>query len=204
MIFNKMKAFLYRSLGLLRRYRSKNISKKSYLANDVQIHGLKNITIGQNTTIGQRTTITINNRSDFEHRLLIGNNVYIGRDNFFSIGGKTIIKDYCLFGNNCAIISSNHSFDNPLIPYGVSGFTEEDYITIGVNCWFGINVSVIGNVSIGHGSIVGANSLVTKDIPPFSIAIGNPAKVIKRYDFLMKKWKPGSEITSSEFLNEDY
>jgi tetrahydrodipicolinate N-succinyltransferase len=54
--------------------------------------------------------------------------------------------------------------------------------------WFGAGVSVIGNIKIGHGCIIGAGSLVNKDIPPFSIAVGSPCKVIKRFDFLNKKW----------------
>ncbi len=52
----------------------------------------------------------------------------------------------------------------------------------------GANVVVIGDVSIGHGSIIGAGSLVTKDVPPFCVAVGSPAKIIKRYSFRQEKW----------------
>jgi carbonic anhydrase/acetyltransferase-like protein (isoleucine patch superfamily) len=69
---------------------------------------------------------------------------------------------------------------------------------IGVNVWLGAGVIVLGALSIGHGSVVGAGSVVTKDIPPFSIAAGNPCKVIKRYDFRANEW-----VRTEDFDNEN-
>jgi len=59
---------------------------------------------------------------------------------------------------------------------------------IGEGSWIGTKVSIIGSVRIGKHCVIGANSVVTKDIPDFSVAVGAPAKVIKRYDFERKEW----------------
>lgn len=171
-----------------RRAFTNNISKRSFLARGVQILGLENVKINDFVTIGENTLITINDRRNSEIKLTIGNNVYVGRDNFFSVGKSLLISDYCIFGNKCSFICSDHIFDNPMIPYSQSGASADKTIKIGVNCWLGYNVSVVGDVSIGHGSIIGANSLVLHNIPPFSIAFGNPCVVRKRYDFEKKEW----------------
>jgi hypothetical protein len=87
-------------------------------------------------------------------------------------------------------LGANHRFDDPLSPYIATGVTDDATMNIGVNVWLGAGCTVIGNVTIGRGSIIGAGSLVTHSIPPFSIAFGNPCRVVKRYDFSTKAWIP--------------
>jgi acetyltransferase-like isoleucine patch superfamily enzyme len=188
MFFLKIKIYFWTIRTLVLRYLSKNISNKSYIARNVQIIGVKNTSIGENTTIGEGSLLTINNRNTSDISLKIGSNVYIGRDNFFTVGKLVHISDYCIIGNKCSFICSNHNFESPLVPYSQSGATYVNSISMGVNCWIGNNVSIIGNVKIGHGSIIGANSLVLKDIPPFCLAYGNPLKIVKRFDFDISKW----------------
>ena len=66
-------------------------------------------------------------------------------------------------------------------------------IRVGVNCWLGARVTIVKGVTIGHGSIIGACSLVTRDVPPFSLALGNPAHVVRRFDFAREAWVPSVE-----------
>lgn len=169
------------------KYMKTNIGRNTYIDNTVQVHGWANLRIGENCTIGERTILTINNRAVSENQIAIGSNSYIGRNNFFSAGKRITMKEFTMTGNNCAFVSSNHVFENPDIPYALSGATEES-IEIGVNCWIGIGVMIIGNVKVGHGSIIGANSLINKDIPPFCIVVGNPQRIVKRYDFKRAMW----------------
>ncbi len=182
---------------------NKNISNKIFLGPNVQIFGLDNIVIGDYCTIGENTLLTVNNRSNKEIQLTINSNVYLGRDNFISVGKSVYISGYCIFGNKCSLICSDHIFDSPLIPYGISGNSYEKRIIIGVNCWFGHGVSVIGNVKIGHGSIIGANTLIIKNIPPFSMVVGNPAKIIKTFNFETNKWEKEFQDNKSIYLNEE-
>jgi acetyltransferase-like isoleucine patch superfamily enzyme len=185
-----------RGYFIKQKYLRKNVGKRTYIDTTVQVHGWANLRIGENCTIGERTLITVNNRSRTGERIEIGSNSYIGRNNFFSSGIGIIMREFTMTGNNCAFVSSNHAFDDPRIPYALSGNTDGGVIEIGVNCWFGIGASVIGNVKIGHGSIIGANSLISKDVPPFSIVVGNPQKVIKQYDFKKGVWVRVDDATA--------
>ena len=200
-MYNFLLSYYYRIRGLIRRKFYLKVGSNSFISNTVQILGLKNILIGCNTTIGDNSLITINNRSDASVKLIIGDNVYIGRNNFFTVGDVMTIGDYCIFGNNCSFISSNHNFSNPMMPYALSGATDSNKIEIGLNCWLGYNVSIIGSVKIGHGSIIGANSVVLKDVPPFSIAVGNPAKVIKVFNFNLNVWEKIKDISTNDYIN---
>jgi len=198
----KIKFFVSKLIGDYKLLKTKTISRKIFLGPNVQFFGLKNIVIKENCTIGENSLFTINNRLNDDIQLTINSNVYIGRDNFVTVGKSIYISDYCIFGNNCSLICADKIFDNPLVPYAVSGIGLEKSIFVGANCWFGNNVSVIGNVKIGHGSIVGANTLVTKDIPPFSMVVGNPAKIIKTFNFETKKWEKESLLQASKYMDE--
>ena len=197
------KFWILKLRGEYKLLKTKTISRKIFLGPNVQFFGLKNIEIKDNCTIGENSLFTINNRLTDDIQLIISKNVYIGRNNFITVGKSVFISEYCILGNNCSLICADKIFDSPLTPYAVSGITLEKSIAIGVNCWFGNDGSVIGNVRIGHGSIVGANALVTKDIPPFSMVIGNPAKIIKTFNFETNTWEKGVRTDNfSEYLDE--
>ena len=76
------------------------------------------------------------------------------------------------------IVAANHRFDRPDLPIHQQGMQFAS-IWIGDDVWIGANCCILAGVSIGSGSVIGAGSVVTRDIPPMSIAVGNPAKVIR-------------------------
>lgn len=103
-----------------------------------------------------------------------------------------------LFGPNCSLVTPVH----PLLPEERNGFADEngnftclEYakpIEIGDNCWLASNVTVCGGVKIGEGCVIGAGSVVTRDIPPNTLAAGNPCRVIRELteqDRIMNKIK---------------
>jgi acetyltransferase-like isoleucine patch superfamily enzyme len=198
----RTKLWYYKLKGCLLRVASKNISRHSFIARNVQILGIKHVVVGKHCVIGENTTFTVNDRSSKTISLIIGDNTYIGRNNFFTVGKSIEIGEYCVFGNNCSFLCSDHIFTTPLTPYRLSGATNDKKIKIGVNCWLGINVSVVGNVSIGHGSIIGANTVVTKDIPSFCMAVGSPSRIIKRFDFEKGLWITDGEIKDNIYNDE--
>jgi acetyltransferase-like isoleucine patch superfamily enzyme len=93
------------------------------------------------------------------------------------------IGDHCMFANGCFVTDANHRFDDPEQPITWQGFTTKGPTRIGDNVWCGANVVVTSGVTIGERSVIGANSVVTTDIPPYSIAAGAPAKVLKRVEY---------------------
>jgi acetyltransferase-like isoleucine patch superfamily enzyme len=199
----RVKQIYYKFKFILESFsNTSNIGKNTYIDKNVHLVGLKHIKVGSNTIISDDSWLNVNERIDNKIGIEIGNNCYIGKRNFFSSGQKIIIKDFFMSGINCSFLGSDHIIDEPLKPYIFTETTNTNAINIGVNVRFGANVTVLGDVTIGHGSIVGANSLVIKHIPPFSIAVGNPARVIKRYDFENVQWtKEFDELDN--FMSEE-
>ncbi len=111
--------------------------------------------------------------------------VRIGRGCFFNLGVMVAaqhlveIGDHCMFANGSFVTDANHRFDDPEVPITWQGFTSKGPTRIGDNVWCGANVVVTSGVTIGRRSVIGANSVVTTDIPAFSIAAGSPAKVLR-------------------------
>jgi len=101
-------------------------------------------------------------------------NVMINAD----LGGKITIGDDCMIGPYSILRASNHKFASLDMPMNIQGHTPGQ-ILIGNDVWIGANVTILPNVKIGDSSIVGAGSVVTKDVPPFAIVVGVPAAVIK-------------------------
>lgn len=184
----------------------KDIGRNTFIDKTVNVYGWKYIHIGSNSLIGERTWLNVNGRiEDFKH-IEIGNYCYLGRSNLLSSSKKLIISDYVMSSNNCKFLGSNHIYDNPLKPYIATGTMNDDILRVGVNVWIGADAIVLGEVDIGHGSIVGAGSVVTKNIPPFSIAVGNPCKVVKRFNFQTNEWENSVDFDKNlEMLmpNED-
>lgn len=168
-----------------------------YIASDVLLIGVFRIRLGSNVAIGSGSWLNINDRDSPTDALVIGDNCFIGRRNFFSVGRSIILRDYCLTAMNCAFIGSSHRYDDPMSAYMTTGVTLDADIYVGANCFFGYGSQVIGNVRIGHGCVIGAGTLIRGDIPPFSLAVGNPAKVIKRFDFSSRQWVawPANNVT---------
>ncbi|KAB8317957.1 acyltransferase [Tolypothrix campylonemoides VB511288] len=92
--------------------------------------------------------------------------------------GNIKIGKSCLIAAHVGIFANNHIFDDPTEIIENQGLTRKG-IVIEDDCWLGHAVTVLDGVTIGKGSVIGAGAVVTKDIPPFSIAVGVPAKVIK-------------------------
>ena len=114
-----------------------------------------------------------------------GAKVRIGEGTFLNIAVMVAamqlveIGSHCMLANGCFVTDANHRFDDPDAPVPWQGFSTKGPTRIGDNVWMGANVVVTSGVTIGERCVIGANSVVTQDIPPFSIAAGAPAKVLR-------------------------
>lgn len=162
----------------------------------IDIRNYKNIKLGKNFTCGHKCRIEACNYTLKKGyiSLSIGDNVEINDFVHISAYGKVEIGNNVLLASKIYISDLNHGSygDNDEydinVPHGQQKISSKPII-IEDNVWIGESVCVLGGVSIGKGSIIGAMSNVTKSIPPYSIAVGNPARVIKQYDFNSKTWK---------------
>lgn len=128
--------------------------------------------IGRNTEVGSFTKVKV------DGPLAIGNRSFIGPNCFISShSGGVTIGDFAMVGAGSSIVGSDYRYDNVDVPIFEQGLISKG-ITIGENVWLGVGVVVVDGTSIGAGSIVTPNSVVSGNIPPRSIAQGNPAKVI--------------------------
>jgi acetyltransferase-like isoleucine patch superfamily enzyme len=115
--------------------------------------------------------------------------VRIGSGTFLNIGVMVAaqdlveIGDHCMFANGCFITDGNHRFDDPDRPVPWQGFSTKGPTRIGANVWCGANVVITSGVTVGDRCVIGANSVVTRDLPPFSIAAGAPAAVLKAIEY---------------------
>lgn len=145
----------------------------------IDVFPWKRFEIGQKCTIEDFTTIN-NGAGD----VILGNKVRIGIGSV--VIGPVIIKDGCGLGQHVFISGFNHCQD------GTKNSSEQQLdkreVIIDEDTHIGANAVVVAGVHIGKRCQIGAGSVVTKNIPDYSIAVGNPAKVIKRYDLEQKQW----------------
>lgn len=117
--------------------------------------------------------------------VVVGKETRIGMSNV--IIGPVIIGDYVIFAQNIVVSGLNHCYEDISLPVSKQNVTT-NLITIEDECWIGANAVITSGVTLGKHSVIAAGSVVTKNIPPYSVAVGNPARVIKQFDFDKKQW----------------
>lgn len=115
----------------------------------------------------------------------IGKECRVGLRN--TLIGPVEIGDHTILAQNVVLSGLNHNYRDIARPVSLQGISAAP-IVIGSGAWIGANSIVTAGVRIGNHSIVAGGSTVTKDVPDYSIAAGNPARVIKQYDFEKKEW----------------
>ena len=160
----------------------------SFISYPYTLNGSDRISIGANTCILGNSRLQ--NFGDNSNNLIqIGNHCYICF--YFTIlnASKVKIGDNVLIASHVLITSENHSIDPESdIPY-MDQPLESKPVEIGDCCWVGEKVCVLPGVKIGKKCVIGAGSVVTKSIPDYCIAVGNPAKVVKKYNFETHQWE---------------
>ena len=124
----------------------------------------------------------------FNSKIIIGNNVTSTADLQIAAQSEIIIEDHVMFASNIHINDALHGFENANEPYKYQKISRIAPILIKRGCWIGQNVVILPGVTIGELTMIGANSVVTKSIPDRCIAVGSPAKVIKKWDENTQRW----------------
>lgn len=148
------------------------------------------ISIGKNTSLLKNARINVYGLAKKNEIVVdIGEGCYIGSNFSLLAKEKVTIEKNVLIASNVIITSENHGIDpESNIPYMDQELTGLP-VTIGEGCWIGEKVVILPGVSIGEKCIIGAGSIVTKSVPNFSIVVGNPARIIKKYDFSTHRWE---------------
>ena len=152
-----------------------------------ELIGARYISIGKNSDIQRLTYLTAWNHykgQDFSPEIIIGNDCHIGAFNHITCVNRIEIGDGFVSGKWVTITDNSHGDtleDCLLIPVSFRPVISKGAVIIGKNVWLGDKVTILPNITIGDGVVVGANSVVTKDVPSYSVVAGNPAIIIKTY-----------------------
>lgn len=187
----KCVVILRKEIGVKKKSEFCDFEKNSTITKPfLQLSGCSNIKIGDNTTILSNVRLAVYG-SGSKANITIGNNCYIGFcfSALASVEANIEIGDNVFFASNVLVTNENHGI-NPesTTPYMDQKLSAQD-VKIGNGCWIGEKVSILSGVTIGEKCIIGAGSIVTKSIPSYSIAVGNPARIIKQYNFYTKRWE---------------
>jgi serine acetyltransferase len=164
----------------------KNFGKNVIIEPSIILGGANTISLGNGVRIGKRTVLAAHstyNGIKYNPSIEIGNNVNIGQDSNISCINNIKIANNVLIGRKVMINDNSHGvFERNMldIPPRLRPLSSKGSITIDENVWIGEMVCILSGVHIGRGSIIGAGSIVTKDVPPYSLAAGIPAKIIKQ------------------------
>ena len=153
----------------------------------VYIRGRKGISFGKGFTTGYRCRFELMGEGI---TVRLGKNCKIGDNVHIAASQQVTIGDNCLFASHIYISDTNHGTgeDNPMTPPDSRPLTASP-VAIGSNVWLGEGVAVLPGAKIGDVCIIGAHAVVKGEIPPYTVAVGAPAKPVKRYNFETNTWE---------------
>ena len=163
-------------------YRMGELGQGSRFESQIIWHKPKGIAIGSNVIIKRRCrfeAINTGKRPGFIH-LKIGDNTSFQQGCQVSAAEQVTIGKDVLIAANVLITDNDHIYDHPSKPASAIRELNTAPVTIEDGCWLGFASVVLKGVTIGRRSVIGANAVVTEDIPPYSVAVGIPARVISR------------------------
>ena len=165
------------------------IGNNSHIYNPYVVSHPQNVFVGDNTTILDNVEIRMYpERTGHSSVVEIGNHCYAREDLTLLGAGDIIIGDGCVIAKGVSILSHNHGMDPESKEYYSDQLLLWYRTEIGEGCWIGERAIVLPGKKIGKKCIIGAGAVVSHNIPDYSIAVGNPAKVIKTWSFTEHKW----------------
>jgi acetyltransferase-like isoleucine patch superfamily enzyme len=172
---------------LIRRSRYSFFKIDTTMNSPFRVDGSKWIELGSRTSFQRGLWIYCHPSTSEKKKLIIGKNCVFGYNNHIAAMVEISIGDSVLTANNVYISDNIHGYENSEMPIKDQDLVFKGEVKIGNGSWIGENVCIIG-ASVGKNSVIGANSVVTRNIPDYSVAVGAPAKVIKRYDKIKGIW----------------
>ena len=184
-IIKTIYSYIFNGVNLLRM---KKVGKNVFVRKHLKVTAPQGISIGDNSRMGIYCRLECYESNGKLGNINIGHTTNMG--NFCTVlcGADVNIGNYTRFASFVTVMSESHGTNPEKGIYHKQDLVCKE-VNIGEYCWLGEKVIVMPGVTIGDWSIVGAGSLVTRDIPAYSIAVGNPAKVIKHYNFETHTWE---------------
>lgn len=178
--FRIIKALYYKVLF-------KTFGWRSIMDSPLKINGANRISIGNRCSIMYKTWLAAVPLTGEDCQLIIEDGCCIGHFNHIYATGMIVLHKNVLTADKVYISDNLHNYKDVNVPVMYQPVNQKKHVEIGEGSWLGENVCVLG-ACVGRHCVIGANSVVTHDIPDYTVAVGIPAKVIKRYNFEQYKW----------------
>lgn len=167
----------------------RRIGVKSKIISPIAIEGAENISIGDDVLVAAYSCLAaVPLTGAGLCQLKIGDGCMIGRFNHIYATKDIVIEKNVLTANNVYITDNLHAYEDTELPIMIQPIVQRGSVVIGEGSWLGHNACIIG-ARIGRHCVVGANAVVTKDVPDFCVVAGIPAKIVKRFDEQSMVWR---------------
>ncbi|MEI8011094.1 MAG: acyltransferase [Candidatus Omnitrophota bacterium] len=168
-------------------YKFKKLAFKSCVIRPLRLDGRCYMSIGEHVRVQALTWLAAIKIDAQDPELVIGDGCGIGDFNHITAVRSVVIGKNVLTGNGVYIADNSHGFDDVNVPVMHQPVVFKGAVRIGDGSWIGEHACIIG-VNVGRHCIIGANAVVTHDIPDHCVAVGAPARVIKKYDHAARQW----------------
>lgn len=182
---------LYKARGKYYGFKLANHPKHLVVREGVKFIHPEHITVGEHCDIAQGVVFAplhSHHGTLYPSKISIGNNVHFGGHDRIASMNSVVIEDDVLFAAFVHITDHSHEYRDVGLPIRSQGVFSKGPVTIKRGAWLAFGCHVLSGVTVGECAVVAANSVVTKDVPAYSVVAGNPAKVIARYDLTTNAW----------------
>ena len=163
-----------------------NIHRGCDIHNPDCLHLGKNVGIGTDTYIGP---VKEDHGHKYTPKIIIGDGTWVGKHSSLAAIDRVEIGKNVLFAGYVHITDHSHGYEDISRPITPQPLTTKGPVVIEDDCWLGFGCEILSGVHIGKHCVVAARSVVTKDVPSYSIVAGNPARIVKQYNFETEKWE---------------
>ncbi len=184
--------FIHRIRLLYWRRKFGTVGSNLFLGKNVTFQNPEFLHFGKGVSIGKYSYFLPCKKYagiNYTPQIIIGDGTIIGIRNSFACIDRIEIGENVLFAGYVHLTDHSHGYEDIKQPIRSQKLISKGPIVIESDCWIGFEAEILSGVHIGKHSIIAARAVVTKDVPSYSIVAGNPAKIIKKYNFENRKWE---------------